>query len=117
VISVAALLLSSLSTHAAYNSTATGTVVTIQQNSAPVSSVTVAETFNFTISAQPNVSCGNASRQFAVSPNSVPDTQTRKNMLALLMFAKATGGQVEVAYDDTPTCDQGMLQVYYIVAL
>jgi hypothetical protein len=117
-ISAAALLISSLPTHAAYNSTAIGTVVTLQQNAAPVSYITVAETFNFTISGQPNISCGGtAIRQFAVSPNSVPDAQTRKNMLALLMFAKATGGQVEIAYDNTPSCDQGMLQVYYIVAL
>ena len=118
VISAAALLASSLPTQAAYNSTAIGTVGTVTQNSAPVSIITVAETFNFSISTQPNISCGgSAVRQFVVSPNSVPDAQTRKNMLALLLFAKATGGQVEVAYDNTPTCDQQMLQVYYIVAL
>lgn len=53
---------------------------------------------------------------FSVSPNYIADAQTRKNMLAMLMTAKATGSPVTVAYDSNGGyCDQGMLAVYYVV--
>lgn len=76
-----------------------------------------AETFSFTITNQPSVSCG-AFQYFTISPNSIPDAQTRKNMLALVLEAKATGGQIELAYDRAGGfCHQGMTAVYYVVEL
>lgn len=55
-------------------------------------------------------------RYFAISPATVPDAQTRKNMVAANLSAKLTGATVEVAYDSTgATCDQQMLAVYYFV--
>lgn len=73
-----------------------------------------AETLAFTITGQPTVSCAEF-QYFVISPNTVTDAQTRKNLVALVLEAKATGGRIEVAYDSTGGfCDQGMIGVYYI---
>ncbi|HEX5208002.1 MAG TPA: hypothetical protein VFW10_09460 [Steroidobacteraceae bacterium] len=110
-----ACLLVSLPAGATYNATATGTVAYVQQDSPAMGYAP--ETFTFTITNQPSVACG-AFHYFIISPNSIPDAQTRKNMVALVVEAKATGGQVEVAYDSTGGyCDQGMIGVYYITEL
>jgi hypothetical protein len=102
----------SMHAEATYNATAVGTVGYLQQSSPSVGATP--ETFIFTISPQPSVSCGGFN-YFIISPNSVTDAQTRKNMIALLLTAKASGSQVEVAYDSTGGfCDQGMIGVYYI---
>jgi hypothetical protein len=104
--------LGSMYAEATYNATAVGTIGFLQQSSPSVGATP--ETFIFTISPQPTVSCGGFN-YFIVSPNSVTDAQTRKNMIALLLTAKASGSQVEVAYDSTGGfCDQGMIAVYYI---
>jgi hypothetical protein len=105
----------SMSADATYNSTVTGTIATLTQYSTSLSYVP--ETFSFTISNQPTVSCG-PFNYFVISPNSVTDAQTRKNMVASLLTAKAGGNQVEIAYDSTGGfCDQGMIAVYYIVVM
>jgi hypothetical protein len=95
--------------------TATGTVHILQQDSTSVGAAP--ETTVFTISPQPSVSCGTFS-DFVISPNTVTDAQTRKNMVALLLLAKATGNPVEIAYDNSGGfCDQGMIAVYFIEML
>jgi hypothetical protein len=61
--------------------------------------------------------CG-AFNRFLVSPQSVPDPQTRKNLLALLLAAKTAGLTLQVRYDpDGGHCDQGMISVFFIVIL
>jgi len=112
---VASLSIPAVST-ATYNATVIGTVVYVQQDSPSVGYTP--ETFTFTVTNQPNLNCGSGFAYFVVSPNSVTDAQTRKNLLTLVLFAKATGGQIEVAYDKNGGfCDQGMIGVYYVVAL
>jgi hypothetical protein len=99
---------------ATYNATATGTVLTLQQDSSMDGST--AKTFSFNIANQPANSCpGGTFARFLVSPTTVPDTQTRKNMLAILLAAKLAGSQVVVGYDNGGGfCDQRMLGVYWI---
>ena len=110
-----ACLLVSLPAGATYNATATGTVVYVMQDAPSMGYVP--ETFSFTITNQPSVSCATF-QYFTISPNSITDAQTRKNMIALVLEAKATGGQIEVAYDNTGGfCDQHMIGVYYITEL
>jgi hypothetical protein len=100
---------------AGYNATATGTVNFIQQMSP---SMGTAETFLFAISGQPTVTCGSGFHYFIVSPNSITDPQTRKNMLAILMLAKGTAATVVVGYDSATapgnSCDQGYPVVYWL---
>ena len=94
---------------------AVGTVGYLQQDTTNDGSST--ETFQFTLSPQPTVSCGPFNR-FLVSPQSIPDAQTRKNLLALLLTAKTAGLTLQVRYDpDGGHCDQGMIAVFYIVML
>lgn len=101
------------SAHATYNATVIGTVEVVQQISGNLPGYTP-ETVSFTISGQPTVACGSF-QQFVISPTTVTDVQTRKNMLAILLTAKATGAPLQVAYDSTGGfCDQGMVAVYYL---
>lgn len=100
---------------AVYNATVTGTIVYATQY-APSLGYTP-ETFAFVLSNQPTVSCAQY-QYFVISPNTVTDAQTRKNFVAMVLMAKATGGQIEVAYDKTGGyCDQGFIGVYYVVAM
>jgi len=100
--------------HATYNATVTSEVEFIQQMSSSLPGSTP-ESVSFKLIGQPTVTCG-PFQQFIISPTSVPDAQTRKNMLAILIAAKATGAQVQVAYDNTGGfCDQQMVAVYYLV--
>lgn len=109
------LVLSSLPAGATYNATATGAVAFVTQFSPGLGYAP--ETFAFTIANQPHVSCAQY-QYFVISPNSVSDAATRKNMIAMVLEAKATGGQLEVAYDSTGGfCDQGMIGVYYLSEL
>jgi hypothetical protein len=98
-----------------YGFTLMGTVHIVQQNSTLQAGSP--ETILFSVDGQPTpLHCGN---YFVISPNSITDAQTRKNLVALLMMAKSTGNQIEVAYDSqsgTP-CDQGMTPVYFIELL
>lgn len=103
----------SMSAFATYNATAVGTVRFITQMGPGLQYAP--ETVVFQISNQPATTCSSGYSQFLISPASVPDAQTRKNMLAILMTAKASGAQVQVAYDNTNGyCDQGSPAVYYL---
>jgi hypothetical protein len=98
---------------ATYNATAAGTVTFVTQMGPGIQYGP--ETFVFQISNQPAMRCSAGYAQFLVSPVSIPDPQTRKNILALLLAAKASGAQVQVAYDNTGGyCDQGSPAVYYV---
>ena len=106
----------SYTARATYNATATGTVAIITQMG--VVNGMAAETIAFTISPMPAAVPGAQFQQFVISPNSVPDPQTRRNMVALLLSAKATGTPVEVAYDNLGGfLDQQLIGVYFIEAL
>ena len=98
---------------AGYSTVATGTVRIVQQNS---TMGFTPETLIFTLDGMSLPSCSNF---FVISPNTTTDAQTRKNMTALVLAAKASGGQVEVAYDATgqTPCDQGMNAVYWLELL
>jgi hypothetical protein len=94
----------SLSAHATYNATVIGTIASLTQ-------------FGTALQFSPETAMFDPSNQpILFSPNSITDAQTRRNMLAILLHAKATGGKVEIAHDNTGTyCDQGYPAVYYIV--
>ena len=114
-IALGALLAGMISTSAfaTYNATAVGTVKFITQMGPGLQYAP--ETFVFQISNQPATTCSSGYSQFLVSPASVPDAATRRNMLAILMTAKATGAEVQVAYDNANGyCDQGSPAVYYL---
>jgi hypothetical protein len=101
---------------AGYNTIATGTVTIIQQTTAAQGGT--AGTFRFQISTQPTVAqCGGLGGWFSVSPNTIPDAQTRSNLLALLLTAYTSGTQVGIGYDSTGGfCDQIAIGVYFINA-
>lgn len=76
----------------------------------------VAETYAFKLDAQPTINCPSGFQEFTVSPTTIADAQTRKNMLAIIMTAKATDAQVTVEYDSSGGfCDQGRPAVYYVL--
>jgi len=85
----------SLAARATYNATVIGTVSTISQFGTALQFDP--ETVVFDLANQPTTACPQGSH-FILSPNSVTDAQTRKNMLAILLHAKATGTQVEIAH-------------------
>ncbi len=101
--------------NATYNAVVTGSVEFVQQMAADTGSGYVPATFTFRLTNQPNINCGTF-QYFSVSSVTVSDAQARKNILAILLQAKATGAQVQVAYDSTGGfCDQQMAGVYYVV--
>jgi hypothetical protein len=103
----------SASAFATYNATAVGTVKFITQMGPGLQYAP--ETFVFQITNQPATTCSSGYAQFLVSPASIPDPQTRRNMLAILVAAKASGAEVQVAYDSANGyCDQGSPAVYYL---
>jgi hypothetical protein len=99
---------------AAYTTIATGTVTKIEQFTAAAGYTT--GTFAFQVTGQPNVTaCGARGGFFIVSSNSIPDAQTRTNMLAMLLAAYSSGTQVGVAYDNTGGfCDQTGIGVFFL---
>lgn len=113
---IAAMLLVPLAhpAHAAIT-TVDGTVTSVSQ---PVGTFS-ANTIAFSITNQPPNSCQvGGYLSFAISPTSVPELEMRKNMLAILMMAKATGAEVRIGYDNAGArCDQGMLAVERVVLL
>lgn len=112
-VSFAALMFVAIPAHGTYNATVTGTVAYVQQISTTLQYT--AETTSFALSNQPTVP-GAQYQQFVISPATVPDAQTRKNMVAIVLTAKATGAQLQVAYDNTGGyLDQGLVGVYYVV--
>jgi len=103
----------SIPAQATYNATVTGVITFVQQDSGVLMSP---ETTLFQLSTQPTVAC--PLHYFGISPATVPDANTRRNMVAAILTAKATGAAVEVAYDSTGAyCDQQMVAVYYIVIM
>lgn len=73
------------------------------------------EVFTFTLTPAPAPVPGAVFQYFSISPQTVPDEQSRKNMISLLMMAKASGAQIAVAYDkDGGFLDNRMIGVYYI---
>jgi hypothetical protein len=98
--------------HATYNASATGTVGIIQQMGPSLGFT--AETVIFTLSSQPSSTpCGSA--YFVISPNTVPDAAMRKNYLAMILQAKATGGTLQVGYDSgSGFCDQTYMGIYWL---
>jgi hypothetical protein len=85
--------------------TITGTV-TGMEVSAP--NYEAAETIEFQISNPPTATgcTGATNGWFAFSPTTVPDPQTRKNLLAFLLTAKAAAINVLLLYDDAgANCD------------
>jgi len=104
-----------LPARATYNATVTGTVTFVQQMS--TSLWFSPESTAFGLSTQPSINCGGY-QQFIISPTSVTDAQTRRDIVALLLSAKAAGTKVEVGYDSTGGfCDQGMAAVYFVSAM
>jgi hypothetical protein len=98
---------------ATYNATVIGTINFVQQDSGVLFSP---ETTLFQLSTQPTVAC--PLHYFGISPATVPDANTRRNMVAAILTAKATGATVEVAYDSTGAfCDQQTVAVYYFVIM
>ena len=116
VLLAAALIVATTPASAVYNDNITGHVVFVMQTTPGAGYV--AETIQFKLDNMPAVTCipGGFS-QFGYSPSSVPDAQTRKNFLSLLLTAKASGATVTVAYDHNAGgfCDQGVYGIYYIV--
>jgi hypothetical protein len=101
----------SLAARATYNATVIGTVSTFTQFGTALQFDP--ETVICDLDNQPTIPCPQGSH-FILSPNTITDAQTRRNMVAILLHAKATGRQVEVAYDNADGyCDQGYAAVYY----
>jgi hypothetical protein len=100
---------------ATYNATISGHVISIQTLTpgAGYSGAAVA----FTLDSGPPTGCVSGGwKQFIISSASVTDPETRKNLVAAVMMAKATGSTVVVGYDSTlgGFCDQGSYGVYYV---
>jgi len=95
------------------NANVTGTVLQLFQYSPALVNGQGEELF-FNLTSQPATACQSTS-YFGISPATVPDAQTRKNFFAMLMYAKATGSQVQVSFDSTGSfCDQNAIAVYVI---
>src|SRR5438105_2904303 len=63
-----------------------------------------AGTLLFGLSSQPTTGCSN-NNYFEVSPGTVSDPESRRNIYATLLTARATGIQVAVQYDTGSFCD------------
>ncbi len=61
-------------------------------------------TFVFQLASQPTTGCP-SNNLFEVSPTSVTDPESRKNIFATLLSAKLTGNPVAVVYDTGAFCD------------
>jgi len=75
-----------------------------------------AGTFIFSLSNQPTTGCSNNS-YFEVSPTTVTDAESRRNIFATLLSAKLTGTRVDVVYDTGSFCDTMGFPAIYSVAL
>jgi hypothetical protein len=108
--------LATLPASATYNATITGHIVSVQPLT-PGAEYTGAA-FAFTLDSGPATGCVPGGwHQFIISSASVPDTETRKNLIAVVMAAKAEDSSVVVGYDNAGGfCDQGSYGVYYISA-
>jgi hypothetical protein len=108
---------SALPVSATYNTTITGHVISVQPLT-PGAGYSGAA-FAFTLDSGPSTGCVPGGwKQFIISTNTVPDLETRKNLIAAVMMAKAAGSSVVVGYDNTGGfCDQGSYGVYYVSVL
>ena len=115
LVSLIALLCVPVATHATYNAAATGQVLAIQQNGAGMGSTP--GNFSFTLNTQPSVTCSSGYPRFSVSSSTIADAETRRNIYALVMAAKAGGSTITVGYDNLGGfCDNGMLGVHWVSA-
>jgi hypothetical protein len=107
------LSISAPSSHATYNSTVTGIVAYVSQIGPSIGTPT--ETIAFALTNQPSINCGGY-QEFTISPTTVSDAQTRKNMLAILLAAKTSGASVNVGYDNVANgfCEAGRAGVYWL---
>ena len=102
------------SASAVYNATLAGKVTYVQHMGPGVGYAT--GTFTFTLDTLTTSCIAGGFKQFVVSPATIPDADTRKAFLAILLAAKSSDAQVTVAYDNAGGyCDQGGYGVYYIV--
>jgi len=73
-----------------------------------------AGTLLFALSSQPTTGCSN-NNYFEVSPSTVTDPESRRNIYATLLTARATGIQVAVSFDTGAFCDtMGFPAIYSI---
>src|SRR6185369_6764144 len=75
-----------------------------------------AETVVFALASGPAINCAGY-QEFVISPGTVPDAQSRKNMFALLLTAKATGAAIRISFsnaDGSGFCESGRAGVYWI---
>jgi hypothetical protein len=99
---------------AVYNATIVGKVTSIQQMGPGVGYVT--GTYAVTLDTLTTSCIPGGFKQFVISSATIPDPDTRKAFLAILLSAKAADTQVTIAYDNAGGyCDQGGYGVYYIV--
>jgi hypothetical protein len=111
----ALVILAALAAQSAANAATavvTGTIVTL--------SVTSPEWVVFNMSDQPpaaSTGCSAPAAYFAFSPTSITDANSRRDLLALLMMAKAAGMTVLVSYDNAgANCDaSGYPSIYTIM--
>jgi len=116
MVSLSLTLLLFSQVQATYNDAVVSTLASVQQMSTTL--WFGPETFVFTLDNPPNTTWCGPYHSFAISPATISDAQTRKNMVAILLTAKASGGRVQVAFDNTGGfCDQGFMGVYYVVGL
>ena len=102
-----------------YNSTVQGTLTWVEQiggQSPGMIAGLAAGSIRFKLDNQPTVNC-NGWNAFVIPPTGI-DESTRKNMLAMLLAAKASGASVVVAYDSTGNgCSNGDAVIYYLRVL
>lgn len=100
-----AFAFASSSARAAYNANTSGVVISVV-------TYTDADYILFRLSNQPasHPSCN--SNFFAIS--STVSADRRKNMLARLLLAKATGEPIDIGYDNTSDCADGYIHVYRV---
>jgi hypothetical protein len=111
VLVVAGCALCTVPAAAVWNTETIGTVVWVGMY-AP--DVTVAQTVIFRLSNQPTTGCA-ANDAFSLSPATITDAQTLKNMVALVMAAKASGAPIMVAHDSGSVCEpSGRPRVYFV---
>lgn len=111
VLVVAGCLVCATPAGAVWNAETTGTVEWVGMY-AP--DALAAQTVIFRLSNQPTTTCA-ANDAFAMSPTTITDAQTLKNMVALVMAAKASGAPIKVAHDSGSACDpSGRPRVYFV---
>jgi hypothetical protein len=108
---VAGVALCATPAGAVWNAETTGTVAWVGMYAPDAAA---AQTVLFRLSNQPTTGCA-ANDAFALSPASITDAQTLKNMVALVMAAKASGAPIMVAHDSGSACDTtGRPRVYFV---